>query len=433
MKILILSYSYSPKQDPRSFRWTALSAHWAAYGHNVTVVTTELPHAQGDVSGDQLVHVIRIPEMFIGRLRGQTKKSAPISYRGPDEKSSRVSPISRQLCAKAMRVVYNRTLRSIQWPDFAWTWIMPAKNCVRKLIAENSYDVLISVSLPFSGHVVGAMAKRKIPKLKWIMDVGDPFCFLEKTPVNNSLIYRKFNTSIERRYFQQADAISVTTSATRHEYVKRFPESSGKIIIIPPLLSIPLTNQADKESNDTFKRPKRLLYVGRLYKDIRTPNFLIECFYKAKDLIRDDIELHFVGGYDGLEAFVDKIKDRTVVFHGQRSHEVAAGMMINADWLVNIGNETSYQLPSKLAEYVSSGKPILNICSFAEDSSAEFLRDYPSAVSLYVKDNVTEEHIKALANFIEAVKPLGEAERIRWERKFSIEAISRSYEQLFHG
>ena len=396
----------------------------------MTVVTAALSHTQEVVCDDQQVHVIRIPEMFIGRLRGEMEKNIPINYRGSAEKSILSSQVFKQLCAKCVRIGHYWTLRQIQWPDFAWTWIIPATNCVRKLLAENSYDVLISVSLPFSGHVVGAMANEAETQMDH--GCGRSFLFYGENSVNNFVLYNKVNVAVERRYFQEADGISVTTSATRREYVKRFPEAVGKVHVIPPLLSGRITAGGVKESNGTNRRSRQMLFVGELYKDIRTPYRLINCFYKAQEKINEDVELHFVGGYEGLETFVEKIKDKSVIFHGRQHHDIAIKMMMESDWLVNIGNETSFQLPSKLVEYEDSGKPILNICSSAEDSSAKFLRDYPSAVSLYINTDVTEEHVSALARFLETAKPLDETVRTQWERRFSIEPISRSYETLFH-
>ena len=50
---------------------------------------------------------------------------------------------------------------------------------------------------------------------------------------------------------------------------------------------------------------------------------------------------------------------------------------MSANYLVNIGNKTPYQVPSKIIEYMSSGKPIINIeqCDF--DTSSRVLQNYP--------------------------------------------------------
>jgi hypothetical protein len=61
---------------------------------------------------------------------------------------------------------------------------------------------------------------------------------------------------------------------------------------------------------------------------------------------------------------------------------VVAAAIEHGDVLVNIGNATSHQLPSKLVEYVASGKPILNIARTSSDSSARFLAGYPDHLTL---------------------------------------------------
>ena len=57
--------------------------------------------------------------------------------------------------------------------------------------------------------------------------------------------------------------------------------------------------------------------------------------------------------------------------------------MAEADVLVNIGNRTSYQLPSKVVEYAAFGKPILNFLASPDDSSAVFLSKYPFLLNVW--------------------------------------------------
>ena len=72
MKILIISYTYSPAVGPRSIRWEALANHWSENGHDVSVITAT--HSDYDVSKNG-VEVIRVPENWIGRIRSRLLKS----------------------------------------------------------------------------------------------------------------------------------------------------------------------------------------------------------------------------------------------------------------------------------------------------------------------------------------------------------------------
>ena len=58
---------------------------------------------------------------------------------------------------------------------------------------------------------------------------------------------------------------------------------------------------------------------------------------------------------------------------GRVSHTVAIQYMSEADFLLNIGNSISSMVPSKIFEYISTGKPIISIYSNINDSSQYFI------------------------------------------------------------
>ena len=54
--------------------------------------------------------------------------------------------------------------------------------------------------------------------------------------------------------------------------------------------------------------------------------------------------------------------------------------------LVNIGNAVDNQMPSKIFEYISTGKPVVNIYKSPECPTLKYLERYPLALNLYEKD-----------------------------------------------
>ena len=104
-----------------------------------------------------------------------------------------------------------------------------------------------------------------------------------------------------------------------------------------------------------------------------------------KTSIGNQIELHFYGYTTQVEEAFLPYQDqigKSIFIHGTVAREVATEAIMKADVLVNIGNTTTYQLPSKVVDYVSTGKRILNIALIEDDSSAIFFNDYPLAITL---------------------------------------------------
>ena len=72
------------------------------------------------------------------------------------------------------------------------------------------------------------------------------------------------------------------------------------------------------------------------------------------------MDLYFVG--ELYRSFNDDIKNisKNIHFLGKKRKEDIIRIYQEADILVNIGNSIDNQMPSKIFEYISTGKPILN-------------------------------------------------------------------------
>ena len=159
------------------------------------------------------------------RLGGITQRAAPAPQ--PGERPRR----------GLARMIYGATLKPILWPDATFPWIVPALARSRSLVRAHRPDALITVSHPFSSHLVGLALKRAFPALRWIVDVGDPFALLRETPLNNPRLYGGLNRRAEHHVLQQADAVAVTVESARAAYRDAFPDVAGKIIVAAPPLA----------------------------------------------------------------------------------------------------------------------------------------------------------------------------------------------------
>ena len=71
MKILIISYYYSPDENPRVYRWNSLLSHWISCGHDVSVITASQNRYMRNK--DNPSHIIRVSENIIGKIGYQLK------------------------------------------------------------------------------------------------------------------------------------------------------------------------------------------------------------------------------------------------------------------------------------------------------------------------------------------------------------------------
>lgn len=417
--VVIVSFSYAPRLNPRAFRWTAIAERLAASGHAVEVVTSWVPGAaENETVGGVRIH--RAGWKLLERGRSGTG--------GAGAGGGSIEP-------GLLGSVARRLWRGVCWPDVTANWYFPALRVAAPLLEARPDAALVSVAPSFTAVAVGHTLRRRRGGLRWILDLGDPFSFLVETPPNNPLLYSGLNRRFERAAFRAADAVSVTNRRTADRYGAEFPESAGKITVIPPLLSAQVSPAPVRARDGAL----RIVYLGTLYQGLREPDFLLALFGAACAASPGfPLELHFYGDAGVCAPVLEHHRAGSggaVQLHGVVSRADALEAMRNADVLVNLGNETAFQLPSKVVEYAAAGKPVVNIASHHEDSSIEFFRAYPQALNLVAAGtSPTGAQAAEFAAFVS--RPPATVEPGALEAflgPFRIDAIAARYAALLEG
>lgn len=429
MRIIIVSHGYAPALNARAFRWTALAEYWAARGHDVHVVTVR---SQGAASMSVVngVNVHRVG-FYLDRIGLAARQSGhgPTTSGGGTAGGGLKSILLRPL-VRAAKVVHDLTWKKVYWPDYAAPWIPFAAAKTRELLAVDPRSAVISVSLPFSGHVAAYRGGAPQHQGAWIVDIGDPFSFMTETPTNNHALYRSRNAAAESRMVKLSTAVTVTSDHTRTEYVRLFGEAA-RIKVIPPMLSVDKPNARGA----SLSPQTTLVYVGTLNRRIRNPDRLLALFSAlAAGNAIPALELHFygeTGDCSAILASLDPAIATRVHVHGLVSRDAALEAARDALAVVNIGNATHFQLPSKLVEYVRGGRPILNLSSGPRDSSVEFLNGVPGVLTLDGSQSLPDE-VQRLENFLKSYRdaspgPVPE----HWFSRFTLETVAAAYEELF--
>jgi glycosyltransferase involved in cell wall biosynthesis len=398
VKILIITYHYTPDLTPRAFRWSAIAAEMANQGHQVDVLCAARVAPQQETN-DLGVTVHRTHDALLNASARMHRKPKAES-RGGETIQTLLRGVLRKIARTLWRMTY--------WPDYACGWVIPASRLAVRLASSNDYDWIISVSHPFTGHLVGYLARRHCPDARWLVDIGDPFSMMREPATNNHFLYRSLNRWIERRVIHGADEICVTTEQTRQLYLHHFSVSVNKITVVPPLLSLPDTSiSTARSAGEALK----MVFVGTLYLHLRNPQFLLNLHAALSEKINTaKIELHFYGALNDcthlLEPYLDST--RTGVFvHGLVSRAEVTSAMEYADVLVNIGNRSESQLASKVIEYMAMGRPILNIVNIDGDISSAVLFDYPSVLQVRnIDDTVSNVVLIEARDFLLAPPPV---------------------------
>jgi len=199
-----------------------------------------------------------------------------------------------------------------------------------------------------------------------------------------------------------------------------------------------LSEDRTGESVKYFGKGKIILtYIGTLIKGTREPDQLlriISSMIRKRPELREKLELHFFGDISMCKenfSRYDEIKD-VFISHGMVARSTMHQILADSDFLVNIGNDTSYQLPSKIVEYIFTGKPIINICSTTNDTSSDVLSDHPMALNVFCSESNIEEKVTECLIFIDGNygKSLNSVDRDRLGKGYTAEVISERYLSL---
>lgn len=424
MHLLILTPWYYPLIHPRPHRWTALAEHWAAQGHKVQVLTgRQVGCAQSEVCNGVQVERVGFDSLKTAFFHAIDKKGG----RGHVGSAIGMPNWLFRLAIWAYKTLW----RGLCFPDDACLWYWPARRALFRHLSQGPPDVLITVSLPFTAHLLGLAAKRRYPALRWVADIGDPFSMPE-FPLNNTWLYANINRRLEKKVLETADDVAVTTAALVQTYAKAFGKNAvRRMAVIGPLStwSVPPTPPIAPG------RRLRIGYFGAMYAPVRTPDaFLDLCdqIQRLRPSWFDAVELHFYG--EVFPEFLPRLQRcPAVVLHGLRPRAEARAAMMDMDVLLNLGNQTAFQLPSKTVDYLAAGKPVLNLSYVADDPFREMFGAWEGLLNLPVRNGKLEPDgaLRCLA-WLDALPPMrigGALEAVL--RDFLLPSVADRYVSLF--
>ena len=254
-----------------------------------------------------------------------------------------------------------------------------------ELETEN-FDVVI----PICGHYETAVVA---------MESKCPVVIYQVDPCATNMRFAQTDNrevvQFEQKLYETAAAI-ITTPILYREICETYP---SRIAEKAYAMEFPNVDVESVPNRTQERKEIRCLFAGMIYPIARNPRYTVELFHGIHN---SRIRLVFAGAdKNQVCRFVDeKLIGENMSFLGVLPLEQARVEIANADILVNIGNIMTNQVPSKLFEYISSGKPILNICVNPNCPSIPYLEKYPLALSIVEGVGTPEEHSAQIEKFI---------------------------------
>jgi glycosyltransferase involved in cell wall biosynthesis len=337
-KLLAISYSYPPKEEPRAIQVSRLLKHLNA--STVLICEGEDGVARNSNSDAEsfLDRTLRVP-------------FSPSSGRD----------LLRRISSRIYLPVVSRT------PDHLGPWKKSVLKTVDQLLNLQGYrpDVLVTFAFPLIDNLIGLELKRRY-NLPWLAHFSDPW--VDSPFRNDDPLTKTINARLEQSVIENADRLVFTSNETAMLVMDKYRSAlRSKVRIVSHAFEPDLFDGAPHATSGRLS----IRYLGDLYHN-RTP----EPLFQALEILSwTDPELlsrfcfEIVGDVHELDMEqmgLSRLPPGLVVFPPRVNYAESLLMMSSSAGLMVIDapvpkNTESVFLPSKLIEYVGADRPIIGL------------------------------------------------------------------------
>ena len=372
MNILIISVSFFPHASPIAFRWLPLAREFAKAGHLVHVLCAAPAGATPRTFSKDGIRVYQTGKASLPAMLGLLPPETPPAGKGSARRKG------------LLRSLHEHTWKRIWWPDSSCLWYFPGVRLARRIVAEEAIDRIYSVALPFTSHLVALSVSRRNPGLSWYADIEDPLSIPAAAAPNNARLYGRLNRYLERQVLTRAAVTFITTEALRDYYRRAAPWADLRTV---PPLSEEMAAASPMPDTPPAEGTVRMAFFGSLIPEVREPFRALRFLGHFARSTGSRLEVDFFGKAptDLVSGLTDlSCEGLAVRYRGVIPRQDIPGVAGRYSFLVNLGNSNPFQLPSKLAEYISLGLPVLNFVTIEKDTSRSFLEGHPYCLTIFL-------------------------------------------------
>jgi glycosyltransferase involved in cell wall biosynthesis len=332
-------------------RWTAMTKYLRRAGHDVTILTTG---AFGSRPDDDAQQVVRVADLTSSPALRRLLRRPSLPTEGGTATTEKPPPA---------------VLTKVAVPDiYGLTWAPAAIARVRRLVADERFDAIVTTSPWESTHLVGlALGRRRPP---WVADFRDSWTFEPWRPPFPTAPQNALDRALERRVIRAADRITSVHATLAEEFARRGPTP---VRHVPNGWDPELPLEAPGDGPPLDPDKVSLVHTGKLIGVWgRHPRALLDGMRQLRE--RDPetagrLELVLAGRLDDEEAAVlgSAGLDGMVRHVGQLPRGASAALQRRADALLILtSTRLSWEAPGKLFEYLLAERPILALAGGTE-------------------------------------------------------------------
>lgn len=354
-KVLIVTYYWPPAGGPGVQRWLEFVKHLSDFEIEAVVYTPENPiyplideslKEEVPESVTVVKHPIWEPYRWANLIAKKQSQDMTAGIIEEPEKQSWLQSL----------LLYIRGNFFI--PDARKFWIKPSVNFLKKYMAEEGIDTLITTGPPHSLHLIGLKLKKE--GVTWIADFRDPWTSIGyHKKLKLSKAAQKKHKQLEKKVLQNADQLITTSFSTKTDFQK-ITQTPVEVI----------TNGFAKQTRAPVRLSKKfsLAHIGSLLSGRNPKNLwqVLAELIQENSIFRENLQLQLVGKTS--PQVLNSLREYGLINYLEKipyvSHQEALTYQQKAQILLLIeidSPETRAIIPGKLFEYLNARRPIIAV------------------------------------------------------------------------
>lgn len=326
-----------------------------------------------------------------------------------------------------IKKIINYAVRLCRYQSYSYSYTRKLIKVLNRINKESGIDILLPVSEPHETVIAAYKFRKKNPIIQLYPYQLDRFS--EGNSLYENKIWRKLkyprHKKTELKVLSACDSLfALPPIANYYLSTPIFTEYTSKIVKTEhPLLKEVKIDSAVNNSDNAVN----FTYAGSLDVSLRNPEFVF------RFLSEIDIEFTFhLYSFGNCQSIINRYKSvlgEKLQDWGKISSDLVPRTLIRTNILFTIGNNSDDEVPSKLFEYLSYGKPIVHFYYSDIDAYLKYLSNYKYALCIKM-DCITDEKKLEFVDFCKRYSNVN----VDFEdvRKQYIECTPQYVANLFH-